>query len=557
MSKMVINMSLPLSVFSVILSAIMLSLGIPNELFKQGSALFGILALLPLYPALRDAKSWARAGCLGGLMMFLVHALSSFWLAYFKDFAIFTLGGSALLNFFFGILVGWLLRASGRFSRPVRPFLFAAIWVVWEWFKSSGFLAYPWGTLVMSSRELTGLIQIAEITGVWGISFLMALFPAIVAETITAPRSLYPHDATLFDRKRSLSRALAESPSWSSFSANLRSMKAPIVFTAFIFALATGFGLWRLASPPKPETTLNVVLVQQNGDPWVDGGLSRNLLVSQKLTREAIAKSGKKADLVVWSESVLSWPYRENAKYYRKHPRSDPFVAFMASTGVPLLVGSPVLVDPLNDGYSNGVVYIAPDGEQLGWYGKMQLVGFAEYMPFTEYAWVRNFFDAVVGFSSGWIPGTEYTTFPVTNGEGKTIRFAAPICFEDAFPSLIARLHNAGSDILINLTNDSWSRTDSAEFQHFAIASFRAIELRTTLVRSTNAGYSVVIDPLGRVIFDMPLFVEDAVNVPVPVYPHRTTLYARFGDWFPALMSLLALAAIAISEFIDRRRYFR
>lgn len=514
------------SFLSVLLSAVLLSLGIPNELFKLGSALFGLVALVPLYLAMEKTTSWRRAGFLGGLMMMLVHLLSSFWLANFKEFAIFTLGGSALLNFGFGFLVGALMRYALSFPKYLRPFLFAAVWTIWEWFKSVGFLAYPWGTLVMTSRDLVPLIQIADITGTWGISFLMALVSATLAETILLFQS----------GTRTLRRLLSR----------------PAVFALALMALAFSYGLMRLAFPPKPETSLNIVMVQQNADPWAEGGVKKNIITSQRLTREALAKSGTKADLIIWSESVLAFPYLENREYYAVFPKADPLGAFLAETNTPLLVGSPVLVDPANEGYSNSVILLSPSGEQLDWFGKIQLVAFAEYMPFTEYEWVRKFFDAIVGFSRGWVPGKELKTFAVTNSEGVQIRFATPICFEDAFSSLIARLHNTGSDVLINLTNDSWSRTDSAEYQHFAIASFRSIELRTTLIRSTNAGYSSVINPLGRVTSDMPLFESTARFVSVPIYPHITTFYARFGDWFPSLLGLLLLIAAIFKKYLDR-----
>jgi len=516
-------MSIPASLFSVLLSAILLSLGIPNEFFKLGSAVFALAALVPLYIALLKAPNWRRGGFLGGFMMMLIHLMSSFWLANFKEFAIFTLGGSALLNFGFGFLAGALLWHALRFPEHLRPFLFAAIYMIWEWFKSTGFFAYPWGTLVMTSRELLPLIQIADLTGTWGISFLLALLSAILAEALL--RAARPG----------------------------RIAKAPVLirsaaFTALLFLAACVYGLVALSASDVPETTLDVVMVQQNGDSWEEGGVRKTMLASQALTRKGIAAGGKKPDLVVWSESVLGWPYIQNKDYYAGFPKEDPFAAFMAEIDTPLLVGSPVLVDPVNEGYSNSVILVSPEAEQIDWYAKIQLVAFAEYMPFTEYEWVRTFFDAIVGFSRGWVPGKSLEPFTVKNGEGRDIRFAAPICFEDAFSPLIARLHNQGSNLLINLTNDSWSKTDSAEYQHFAIASFRSIELRTTMIRSTNAGYSVVIDPKGRVIRDMPLFVADSIFVTVPVYPHRTTFYARFGDWFPALLSVLVFLFFAFGR---------
>jgi len=509
------------SLILLVLSAVMLSLGIPNEFFKLGSSLFGLFALVPFYLVIRETRTYRQSGFLTGTMLLLVHIMSSFWLAYFKDFAIFTLGASAVAYLFLGIPVGWALRYSFRFPASWRPFFFAAVWTLWEWVKSIGFLAYPWGTLVMTSRDIIPLIQIADLTGTWGIGYLFCLFSTTIAEVIT--------------------------------SRNRKTLVSLVLFTGGLFVLSFIYGFFRLANPPVPHSSVDTVLVQNNADPWERGAIRNNLLRSQQLTRRQIPDPDNPPDLVVWSESILSYPYRQNRRYYATNPIDDPFTDFLADIRAPLLVGSPVLVDPAEKRYSNSVILLNSNGSILDWYAKIQLVCFAEYMPFTEYELVRKFFDSLVGFSSGWIPGTEYKTMGVTNADGHEIRFAAPICFEDAFPALISRLHKSGSDLLINLTNDSWSKTDSAEYQHFAIASFRAIEMRTTLVRSTNAGYTVVVDPLGTVLYDMPLFKAESIRVPVPVYPQTLTFYAIFGDWFPILLAVAITALFIVYPLITNK----
>ncbi|HNY20555.1 MAG TPA: apolipoprotein N-acyltransferase [Treponemataceae bacterium] len=519
-------MSIPQTLLSVSISAILLSLGIPNEFIKSGSILLGFVSLVPLYLAIRDSRGWGHAGLLGGLQVMLVHIMSSFWLANFKEFAIFTLGASSLAYFGIGILLGWCLRFALKGPVNLRPFLFAAVWMIWEWFKSIGFLAYPWGTVIMTVRNALALIQIADVTGTWGLSFLVSLCSALIAEAFIDARA--------------------------------KTLRVAVGFTVFIFALSLGYGFFRLSEVTEPTTTFDVVVVQQNGDSWDDEGLKKALIVSQRLTRKAIAEAGgKKPDLVVWSESILGWPYKENKAYYRRFPQIDPFGNFMAETGVPLLVGAPVVIDWSQRKLSNSVIMIDSRGEIVDWYAKKQLVPFAEYMPFTEYAWVRKVFDKLVGFSSGWTPGTEIKHMTVMNKEGMPIAFATPICFEDAFSSLIAQLHDTGSDILINLTNDSWSLTDSAEYQHCNIAGFRTVELRTPMIRSTNAGYTVVIDTKGRIVSDLPLFTEGARFVSIPIYPHVTTFYARFGDWLPALAGIVLALYALISTIIDRRRALR
>ncbi|MBN2811391.1 MAG: apolipoprotein N-acyltransferase [Spirochaetales bacterium] len=522
-------MTLPTALFMTVLSAGLLVLSIPNELMPLGSFSIGLIALAPLYLALLGNKGKSRAGLMGGLLMLLVHLGSSFWLAYFKEFAIFTLGASALGCFLIGVPAGFVFRSSIKIRRPLRPFLFAAAWTVWEWGKSIGFLAYPWGTVSMSAHRALIPAQIAEITGTWGISYLMALFSAVFAECVFSVAS----GSIRNDLKRSapLFKTLA--------------------FSAFLWGAALCFGSYRLVAPRSPSGTLAVTLVQQNADSWADGGAKKAMETSQRLTGESIAAAGKKPDLIVWSESTLPFPFAEYRNRFKRFPESYPFLDFLKDTDVPLLVGAPVVVDEENWGLSNSAVLISPEGVVTDWHAKVQLVPFAEYMPFTEYEWVRNFFDALVGFSRGWVPGTKIKSLVLHTENAGTVRFAAPICFEDAFSSLVADFHNTGSNLLINMTNDSWSKTDSAEYQHHAAALFRAIELRTTLIRSTNAGYSTVINAEGRILADMPLFAEAAITVDAPLYQNRTTFYARFGNWLPAL---LALALIFVFIFVPETR---
>ena len=97
---------------------------------------------------------------------------------------------------------------------------------------------------------------------------------------------------------------------------------------------------------------------------------------------------------------------------------------------------------------------------------------------------------------------------------------------------------------MINLTNDSWSKIESAEYQHFAIAYFRAIELRTSLIRSTNGGYTTVINPKGEILRDLPLFKEGTLSIDIPLYTHKTTPYALFKDWLPLLLFIILILYI-------------
>ena len=522
-------MSVISSFLAVLCSAVLLSLGIPNEYLHFGSAVFGIIALIPLYTEFCSNPTRRRTAWMFGALIALVHLFSSFWLAYFENFAIFTLGASTVAYFCLGFLFGHWFYYGMKLPLSLRPFAFAGLWTLWEWFKGSGFVAYPWGSLSMTTLSLRPLIQIADITGVWGITFLVALISAVLTEIIRAVAGL----TAGFSKPQG------------------RPLLSPLLFTAGLLLLINGYGLFRMYEKRSSQQNLTLVLVQQNTDPWVSGLdlFFDNLYNTQQLTEQAITKSPVKPDLIVWNESSLAYGYDQFHDYYRQRPLQESFTDFLQRMDIPILTGSPLLQDAERGKYSNSVYLIAADGTVLDTYSKIQLICFAEYIPFIDHPFVQRFFDSLVGFSSGWAPGTEYKAMTFTAQNGNDIRFAAPICFEDAFPTLCADLHNQKSNILINLTNDSWSKTASAEYQHFAVAYFRAIELRTPLVRSTNGGYTCVVDPVGTVTASLPLFTADSLSVSVPIYPYRRTFYAQWKDWLPALFLAIALISATAYRF--------
>jgi apolipoprotein N-acyltransferase len=178
------------------------------------------------------------------------------------------------------------------------------------------------------------------------------------------------------------------------------------------------------------------------------------------------------------------------------------------------------------------------------------LVPFTEHFPYRKwlpmvYDWLRN---ADTHF---WEQGTEYTVF-----EAGGVRFSTPICFEDTFPRLGREFIRHGAEVLINMTNDSWSKSVASEMQHMSIALFRAVENRRTLVRATNGGITCVIDPNGRIIALLEPFTEGYLIAEAPVFTESRTLYSRWGDWFALaclLLSGLALAAGLLRLLLRRK----
>lgn len=509
------------SLIIVIFASFLLSLGIPNEVFHFGNSIFGLICFIPLYYVFFRSTSRHKTALMYSSFVSLTHLFSSFWLIHFQDFAIFTLGASTVAYFIlaypFGLFFHYIFKSS---DIRHRPFLFALTITLWEYFKSSGFTAYPWGVISMTALNLRLLIQFIDVTGVWGLSYILALIGAFESEVLLA----------IFGLTDGFKKA-KKSP-----------LVIPLFLTIFLVFIINIYGFFALQNTEAPTKTISLLLVQQNIDPWYDS-MEESVKVGQCLTREALKKN-KDVDLVVWSESSLSRSYEDYKDWYEFIPNDDPFVPFLKEIEKPILIGTPLKEKEDPSKTYNGVALLDKNGDILQTYSKIQLVPFAEFLPFIEHPLVKKFFNRLVGFSSGWAQGSSYKLFNLKNKRGDDIFFTTPICYEDAFPSLCAGLHEKGSDLLINLTNDSWSKIESAEYQHFAISYFRAIELRTSLVRSTNGGYTCVVNPKGELLESLPLFEAGTLSIEVPLYSHKTTFYALFKDWLPLLLFIILILYI-------------
>jgi len=548
-------MTLVFQVICALFSGFLSALSMPNEFLAFGSPVIGFFALVPLYFAVKKARSYKVAALLFAIDALFTHLLSSYWLANFKDFAFFTLGASAFGTACIEAMAGCLFffpfagtDASLKIGQKARldyeafrPLHFAAVRVAYEWAKSTGFLAYPWGVLSMSAFTSKALMQSADIFGTYGISFLMAFFAACAAEFI------------LNSNKFNFDLAC--------------NAKCLLACLALLFA----YGTFRLCQKSPVQKTLNAVLVQQNMDPWASDDDYESVQKSMGLSRSGLREfegMGLKADLVVWSEAVLRYAIPQALDRYNYVPSPQSLFDFIKSADVPFVIGGPYF-ERTEDGKAakmhNAALVFDKDAKLRGYCAKSHLVPFAEVIPFVESEFVKRTMERLVGFSNGWNPGSRLALFdfkarlaPTASQpefhdlskspdqeEGAKVRAALPICFEDAFPDVCGPMFHAGAEVFINITDDSWSKTASAERQHFAVAAFRAVEYRTTLVRSTNAGLTGIVDDKGRVVQSIPLFKDDWLCAQIPIYARRSTVYSEYGNWFAHLiLALIALCAV-------------
>ena len=567
-------------IFSSVFSGFMLSAAIPNEFYLFGCPVYTLLAFIPLYLIFNKIKDFKTAFLAFFLQTLTTHLISSFWLAYFKDFAVFTLGASALgtaciggafgLYFFIPYYtsdcqnklneyyagVSFLSLKTIRRSTAFRVLYFAALYTLYEWVKSAGFLGYPWGTVSSAMFRWPLLMQTASITGTYGITFMIILFNGLAAEALMQYYGNYS-----LQKNRTAETILTAK------------------FFGMLLLLMLIHGVFQYDKPRKPVKELMTITVQQNSNPWDEDSDKKSILTSQRLTKEKIDElemAEQKAQLVVWSEGCLQRAFPNSENYYSWYPSEKPLADFVKEINVPFIFGGSFVRYGKIKQYFNTSLLYDEDGLFRGYYAKNHLVPFAEALPFMEIPPVHAFMEKVVGISAGWAPGDQYVYFDVpcsvtenfklpavknidltkTYSKQKkedqtpfTVRISTPICFDDAFTDIMRPLFLNGTELFINITDDSWSLKKSSEIQHFVIASYRAIEYRTTLVRSANAGYSVVVDPAGKIIADLPLFEEAAMAANIPVFKREMTTYARFGNWLPYLCLIFFAVCVVWSYF--------
>jgi apolipoprotein N-acyltransferase len=521
-----------------LLSGILLPLALPSEYFGWligifgvqadesfywGNAILGLVAIAPALYAVCRAPSFGFASLLGVVFGGVSTALANFWLMFFQGYSVWTMGGTVLGYIGYNALLFPFLRGFGRLESRLRPFLLAAAWTGYEYFKSVGFLGYPWGLVAYPAGDILPLIQLVDITGVWGLSFIVALVSAMIAEAALALQG------TARDWKAARPLMLRQA-----------------AFGLILVAGCLVYGFARLATPIPSTGPAHLLVVQQNVDPWEEGrATSDSTEINQQLTLQGAREADRLPDLAVWSESSVPDVWVTKAGWFNTRQADSTMVPFARELGLPVLFGAVGVKDYRKRQFMNAAALMSADGAILDTYGKMHPVPFAESIPFFELEPVRRFFENVIGILLPWTVGDRYTIFSVPLRAGGTLAFGVPICFEDAFADLCRGFVIRGADMLVNITNDSWSKTWSAEIQHFSVARLRAVETRRVLVRSTNGGVSAVVDPWGRVRAKLPLFERTARTVEVPVYrPARFTVYTRFGDWFPRTLIGLLLVAL-------------
>jgi apolipoprotein N-acyltransferase len=218
------------------------------------------------------------------------------------------------------------------------------------------------------------------------------------------------------------------------------------------------------------------------------------------------------APLVIWPEVPAPFYFYTDPEFH--HMAED--VAAHHNYFLFETVGYKSHDEPLNS-----VVLLNHDGTELGRYDQINLVPFGEYVP-AAFSWVNR----VTHETGDFVPGTEVRVL-----NAGSVRMGTFICYESVFPELVRQFPAQGANVLVNLSNDGYFGHSEARQQHLAIARMRAVENRRFLIRSTNDGYTAVIDPAGRIIQMLEPYKQFASPIRYGLVT-GTTFYTRHGDWF-------------------------
>jgi apolipoprotein N-acyltransferase len=430
------------------------------------------------------------------------------------------IGFSLVLGLYFGLFglsVMLVRRATGsaRFALAAAPILWTALELA-----AARITCVPWDQLGYSQVDNMTVNQLAPWTGVYGISFVLVAFNALVAALLLRCLPVYLMNL------------------------------ATAAFLLLNGTVWTGF-----FPPPKPVPSASAVLIQPNldvgsEDAWPGAQWDRHMDQFAQLGEEQCksyidgvpqtgAPSGEivcppyptHPDLVIWPESP--------APFAEPEPRFQQGMASIARAAQASIIVGSVGMDasPLDQTWRdyNSAIIVGADGARVGRYDKIHLVPFGEYIPFKD---LLFFAHKLTGRVSEFTRGDERKVFRLDGH-----RYGVFICYEAVFADEVRQFARLGAEVLVNISDDGWYGDTSAPWQHLNMARMRAIENRRWLLRDTNNGITAAIDPYGRVRQSIPRHQTDALPAEYG-FRDDITFYTAQGDVFAWACAILAIGIV-------------
>ncbi|PIE33399.1 apolipoprotein N-acyltransferase [candidate division KSB3 bacterium] len=466
------------------------------------------VALIPLFAAIQqqDVKNTFWLGwmtgvvyCLGTLYWITITMVRygglPFWLSVITLFIL-----AIYLALYVGIFT-LLLRFLQRYT--TIPLLLSApiLWVGLEYLRSFFVLGFPWNSLGYSQYLTPYVTQIADITGVYGVSFLIVLVNAGLYTILLSNSSM------LMKRRTA-------------------------IVTCCCVGICVGYGVWRLSSSDIDQAaeTTRAAVVQGNIDQGIKWDTEHRQKIFETYMRLSKETLNESPDMIIWPETAVPLAFNYDPSFRSR------MVEFVRGLNTFILFGGldflKVPSAPRQYNSMNSAFLLSPKGELVGKYDKIHLVPFGEYVPFQP---LLSFVEQITTAIGRVVPGDTHVVLPYQKAP-----ISAVICFEAIFPNLVRKFVDRGAKLLVIITNDAWFGRSSASYQHFAMVTFRAIENRVAIARAANTGISGFIDPYGRILQQSDLFIEKTLIQTLP-FRTTTTVYTRYGDIFARFCLMFSL----------------
>ncbi|MDR3720923.1 MAG: apolipoprotein N-acyltransferase [Candidatus Acidoferrales bacterium] len=409
-------------------------------------------------------------------------------------------GGAVCAVFSWGVAV--TSRKSGLLACMLAPFL----WVTLEFARAHlPIFAFPWNLAGYAASGNLPLVQLTAVTGIYGLSFVVVAYGSMVAYAILSGRQ--------------------------------RAWKFVLSFTALLFFVAVGGRYLVPSETPRFVAHLVQTNFAQSYDyppDWMQ--VHANDL--DELGQISVDAARRNPGLIVWPESPAPFSLQDAVFAARvQQIARDSGSDFLVGAEDWKRIAAGTRNAPGKWVATNSAVLLNPSGERIFTYDKIHLVPFGEYVPLRRWLTFAGKLTADIG---DFTPGSVYGVGKLPDG-----RFGSFICFEATFPDAVRRFTAGGAELLINISNDGWFGRSSAPAQHLMMARVRAIENRRWLLRDTNNGFTVSVDPYGRIVAELPTDIRGQLEAP---YDFRSdlTLYVRFGDWFAWLCVLASLVLLGM-----------
>jgi apolipoprotein N-acyltransferase len=497
-----------------VLSGVLLSFSFPSV----GLSVLAWLGLVPLLLALAKTDDPRTAFLLGGVAGLAFFGGTVFWVTnsiYFYGgiplvpASLITLLLCAYLALYPALFGAGLVFIGSRVPR-LRFVAAPVLWTALELARTYVFTGFPWSLLGYSQYTALPVIQIADIAGVYGVSFVIVLANAAIAAFIN-------------DRKRII----------------------PLVSAFAAISIVLVYGVARLRAPGGADR-IRVSVVQGNIEQdrkWDPAYQAEVLATYERITKDALTS---KPDLVIWPETATPFYFNGSGP---NMVMSLDLISFVRKSGTPLLFGTPTyeVLPGRVVRLRNSAFLIYGNGTVLPPYHKIHLVPFGEYVPLKGLLFfVEKMVQAIGDFQPGWEHSV--MTVPVVRGKTvKDVRLSTVICYEIIFPDLVRQFVKNGAQVMTTVTNDAWFGRTAAPYQHFSMAVFRAVENRVPVARAANTGVSGFIDAQGRILGATMIFRE-AQDTKELVAGGIRTFYTEWGDVFAYLCCLAALAMFIAAQ---------